>query len=294
MLEKVIYWIAKVYHCAVAMGNTDPPIVTERQVVKYREEIMYKAFKRGFPNFKPIMSVMLTYSMTPEILESAYQAGAMVLKLIPGGASTGSAQGVALWNLCDFYPVLRKAMELGMIFSVHCELIKDPKSGKSIPLHEQEAMGIKYFDNVIRHFPGLKIVFEHISSFDLCRYFINIQSENVWAGLTGHHPFIHYRQVCDGGGRVHNPHLYCKPVAKLFRDIEAVKKLMTMDHPRVIFGSDIAPHPVRSKTTKPYAAGILSFPEAVIPDLWQNVFLAQCGEGEETRKKFEDFTSPTD
>jgi len=290
MLKKLIYWIASVYYYAVAMGNTKPPIVSGKQVIDYRGEILKSAFDSGFPNFQPIMTVMLVYSVTAEILEEAYQAGARVLKLIPGGASTGSSHGVALWDLPLFYSVLQKAMELGMIFSVHCELIVNPKTGNDILLYDQERMGIKYFDDVIKYFPKLKVIFEHVSSKELCQYFLDLDSKYVAAGLTAHHPYINYADVCGNNG-IENSYLYCKPIGKFYDDIMAVRGLMTSGHPRIIYGSDLAPHPAEDKENQPYAAGILSLPMIAIPDLWQNVFLSSLDPGEKTKQKFENFTS---
>ncbi|MCK5061130.1 hypothetical protein KAR28_01110 [Candidatus Parcubacteria bacterium] len=291
MLKKLIYWIASVYYYAVAMGNTKPPIVSGEQVANHRSEILKGASESGLPNFQPIMTVMLVYGMTPEILEGAYQAGARVLKLIPGGASTGSNHGVVLWDLPRFYPVLQKAMKLGMIFSVHCELIVNPQTGKNILLYDQERMGIKYFDDVIKYFPELKIIFEHISSKELCQYFLDLNSKYVAAGFTAHHPYVSYFNVCNSENRIINPYLYSKPIGKFQDDINAVRRLMTSGHPRSIYGSDLAAHPSEAKENKPYAAGILNLPKIAIPDLWQNVFLFDLGPGKKTKQIFENFTS---
>ena len=287
MLQAVLPNIARYCRYAVAMGNLEEPIVQDWQVVSYQQEIMDAATNANCRNFEPIMTVMLTYSMTPEILEESFSAGAHVLKLIPAGTSTGANNGVALWDLPAYYPVLAEARDLGMIFSVHCELNVEPQTDKEIPLYEQEARGISFVDRVIKDFPGLKIIFEHVSSKELCQYFLSLDSYNVATTITGHHPFIFYHQVCDKFGLIKNPWLYCKPVAKFKEDVEMVRRLMLSGHPRVFFGSDFAPHTPLNKVN--CAAGIANIPEVYIPMLWE-LFLNKFNETT-ARIRFEDFTA---
>jgi len=290
MLKNIIPYIARFCRYAVAMGNLKEPIVNDWQVITYQQEILDAAKENNCNNFEPIMTVMLTYAMTPEILRESFEAGARVLKLIPAGTSTGANDGVALWDLFRYYPVLAEAFDLGMIFSVHCELNVEPRTDKKIHLVEQEARGIPFIDRVVKDFPGLKIIFEHVSSKELCQYFLNLNELNVAASITGHHPFLHYNQVCNESERIiiKNPWLYFKPIAKFEDDIALVRGLMFSGHPRVFFGSDFAPHTPLNKIN--FAAGIANFPEVYIPLLWE-LFLNEFGDETRALTRFEDFTS---
>ena len=289
MMAGVIPCLAPYLRYAVAMGNLKEPILGEFKVKKYYAEIKKIALFHGYEEFEPIITVMLTYGMTPKILEESFYAGARILKLIPGGSSTNSDQGVALWDLPKFYPVLEKVQKLGMIFSVHCELPVKPGKAEKIPLLHQEEEGIPYIDKVIKAYPRLKIVFEHISSLELCQYFLELDSLNIGATLTGHHAFINYDQVIHSGSdeKVKNTWLYCKPIAKFSDDIREIKKLIISGHPRVFYGSDFAPHPPENKING--AAGIANIPEVAISMLWE-LFINNLMQ-EEALERFVKFTS---
>ncbi|MDD5294585.1 MAG: dihydroorotase, partial [Patescibacteria group bacterium] len=141
ILKTVLPYTADVFFSAVAMGNLKEPISTAEQVRVYREQIL-SALPSG-SNFMPIMSVMLQKNMTPEILEQTFEAGAQVLKFIPAATSTNScaSNGVTIPELRNYYPVLAKAADLGMIFSGHWELARDA-GNVEIPELERERLAI--------------------------------------------------------------------------------------------------------------------------------------------------------
>ena len=65
-----------------------------------------------------------------------------------------------------------------------------------------------------------------------------------------------------------NPHLFCKPIAKRPEDKEALLKVALSAHPKVMFGSDSAPHPTHKKECCGCAAGVFTAPLA-LPALMQ-------------------------
>lgn len=281
MLKNVLPFTSEIFGYAVIMGNTKPPIVTASNVIEYRNEIVSQA-RDGF---KPIMTVMLVNSMTPQILEKAYGAGAKVLKYIPGGTSTASNEGVAIKDLERYYPVLETAQKLGMIFSGHWELITDV-DGKKIPEKHREERAMPALQKILKDFPNLKIVVEHVTTGNL----INLveSASNVAATITLHHMVIEYLYVFPHKGEM-NPLFYCKPVAKGPKERRLLISKATSNNPKFFFGSDSAPHLISKKTSKFPAAGIFSTP-VVIPYLWQ-LFVEKCGLSEETKIKFENFVS---
>jgi dihydroorotase len=59
------------------------------------------------------------------------------------------------------------------------------------------------------------------------------------------------------------PHLFCKPIAKRYQDREALLEVALNAHPKVMFGSDSAPHPQHAKEACGCAAGVFTAPIAI-------------------------------
>ncbi|OGZ36541.1 MAG: hypothetical protein A3A94_01945 [Candidatus Portnoybacteria bacterium RIFCSPLOWO2_01_FULL_43_11] len=213
------------------------------------------------PKFKPIMSIMLVNSTTAEIVKNAYLAGAKALKLIPENTSINSTDGVSLIDLEKFYPVLKTAQELGMIFSGHWELNRHPLK-EFIPELKREVAAISYLEKLIHDIPGLKIVVEHISTKEMIE-FIKRAPKNVAATLTAHHAVLTIDDVMDKNGKIVNPYNYCKPVPKSDNDRKAVIEAMTSGNPKFFFGSDSAPHLIVKKESLKPPPGIFSAPVAL-------------------------------
>lgn len=282
ILADVLPFTTSVFKRAVIMGNTSPPIKTARDVIIYRQEI--KSLTNS--DFEPIMSIMLTNGTTPETIEDAHDAGAKVLKLIPGGASTNSDEGVSLSKLQEYYPVLEKVQSLGMVFSAHFELTNDPVTGEEIPEIHREARAIPFLLQLVEYFPDLRIVVEHAS----CREMIQVVKDlpkNVAATLTAHHATMTWFDCSVVNNKVINPLNYCKPIFKTEQDRIAVAEAMTSGNPKFFLGSDSAPHLMTAKFPgqgqRP-AAGLFTAP--VLAPLLCHIF-----EWHRCLNKLEDFTS---
>lgn len=269
---------SNIFGRCVVMGNLPQPIVNAQDVKRYREEIFCHR-----PNFIPLMSVMLVNQTTPQIVLEAHQEGARVLKLIPGGASTNSDEGVSLDKLEQFYPVLEKAQELGMIFSGHWELGKDFQSGQDIPEVEREVAALPYLKRLTNSFPKFKIVVEHVSTRAMAD-FVKSCCDNVAATITAHHAVLTFKDVLNEKGEIKNPLNYCKPIAKSEDDRRAVIEAMISGNKKFFFGSDSAPHNISQKIKENPAAGIFSSPIAV-------PLLAEIFEGQGRLERLEDFVS---
>ncbi len=279
MLKNVIGCTADVFSRALVMGNLPMPVVTAEDAIKYRNEIAACVE----PGFEPIMTIMLVNKTTPEIVEKAYrEAGVKVLKLIPGNTSTGSDQGVSLYDLEKYYPVLEKAEELGMIFSVHLELAAE-EDGTPILFMEREKRALPYFKKLTEAFPELKIVAEHITTRELIETVKNA-GPNAAGGLTYHHAVIITDDVLDESGNAKNAFNLCMPVAKSADDREAVIEAMVSGNPKFFFGSDSAPHPLEKKQSANPPAGIFSAPVVLAG-------LAEIFEAEGKLDRLENFVS---
>jgi dihydroorotase len=75
--------------------------------------------------------------------------------------------------------------------------------------------------------------------------------------VTLHHLIITLNDVAGG---LLNPHLFCKPIAKRPEDREALLAAALQAHPKLMFGSDSAPHPISKKECCGCAAGLFTAP----------------------------------
>jgi dihydroorotase len=123
---------------------------------------------------------------------------------------------------------------------------------------DREAEFMSVYEMLASNFPKLKIVMEHITTADavamLDRY------ENLYATITVHHLIITLDDVAGGMLR---PHLFCKPIAKRPEDRAALLKVALEAHPKVMFGSDSAPHPKHTKESCGCGAGVFTAPIAL-------------------------------
>ena len=60
-----------------------------------------------------------------------------------------------------------------------------------------------------------------------------------------------------------DPHLFCKPIAKKPEDRNALLNAALKAHPKLMFGSDSAPHPKHKKECCGCAAGVFTSPIAL-------------------------------
>lgn len=245
LMAKVIFFTSYVFKRALVMGNLIPPIRTAEDAIRYKNEIL--SYPVPFHDFEPIMTIMLVNGTTIETITGTHKAGINVIKLIPGGTSTNSKDGVSLENLRNYYPVLRKAKDLRMVFSSHWELVADPETGQEIPHLKREERAIPYLLDLLENVPGLKVVVEHVSTSKMIEVVKNQPDDvNIFATITAHHPFLTIDDVMRGD-EIYNPHHFCLPIAKTEDDRQAVVEAMISGNARFFFGSDSSPHYAHKK-----------------------------------------------
>lgn len=294
MLRRMIGYIVKYCYAAVAMGNTQPPYAADN-VDERREEIKVEAARHGRPNFRPIMTVMMVSGFNQEMVERARKRGVRIIKLIPGNTSTGSSGMVALKHLPKYYDVLRYAAKFGMTFSLHCELSHMPESGAEISYLDREVAAIPFLRHLIDHVPDLSITVEHISTAHLLDFVLK-GPERVRGTVTAHHLFGHYGMVFNRYGEIKAPENFCMPILKPIADGLALQDAVLKGGPKLMFGSDFAPHPPETKDLKKLGgrmpnAGIICPHKVAIPLIWQELFCKHYGEGREARERFKHFMS---
>ena len=252
MLEAVAAHTARQFARAIVMPNLAPPVTTSAEAAAYRSRIL-AALPAG-ADFTPLMVLYLTDGTDPADLEQGFALGILTAaKLYPAHATTNSAHGVT--DVRNLYPVLDRMQEIGMPFLVHGE-VTDPATD----IFDREAVFIeRVLAPVLRDFPALKVVFEHITTRDAAQ-FVESAGPNVGATITPHHLMINRNALFVGGLR---PHAYCLPVAKREEHRLALRAAATSGNAKFFLGTDTAPHQQAAKESACGCAGIFCAPNAL-------------------------------
>jgi dihydroorotase len=270
MLEAVAPYTARQFARAIVMPNLETPITTAAMAEAYRKRILAAA-----PGFTPLMTCYLTDGADPAELTGGFERGAWAAaKLYPAHATTNSAHGVT--DVRNIYPVLEAMQRAGMPLLIHGE-VTDPE----VDVFDREKAFIdRIFSRLLGDFPGLKMVFEHITTAEAAD-FVMAGGDNLAATITPQHLIINRNALFAGGLR---PHSYCLPVAKREAHRLAVRKAATSGSPKFFLGTDSAPHAVERKESGCGCAGIFNAPFAL--ESYAKVF-----EEEGALDRLEGFTS---
>lgn len=242
MLETVAPLTAYSYSGAIIMPNLVPPVCTLEDVKAYRQRVM-SAVPNDF--FEPYMTLFYK-NYDKEFLESVADE-ITAIKLYPAGITTNSDGGVSSFNIDEMRTTLEAMSDLDIPLCVHGE------TDGFVMDREAEFMSI--YELLAKNFPKLKIIMEHITTKEavdmLDKY------ENLYATITVHHLLLTLDDVVGG---MMMPHHFCKPIAKRPEDLDALLTVALEAHPKVMFGSDSAPHPQHKKESCGCAAGVFTAP----------------------------------
>jgi dihydroorotase len=228
---------------AVVMPNLVPPVDTLDALAAYRARI---AVACDTARFSPWLTLFFRAYHHDELAAARRQI--IGVKLYPEGVTTNSSGGVR--DLRGIDATLEHLEALGIPLLVHGE------THGFVMDREREFLPV--YRRLARQFPRLTIVMEHITT----REAVELLGEydNLHATITLHHLLI---TLDDVAGGLLQPHLFCKPIAKRPEDREALLHVALTGHPRVMFGSDSAPHPRSAKEAAGCAAGVFSAPVAL-------------------------------
>ncbi len=231
---------------AVIMPNIVPPVTSREELIAYKKRVSEATEK---DNFTPYMTLFFKDSYDFDFLKELKEE-IIGIKLYPSGITTNSDGGVESLDIKNLKKTLLAMSELEIPLLVHGE------SDGFVMDREKEFA--KVYKEIAENFPKLKIVMEHITTKDsvelLDRY------ENLYATVTLHHLLFTLDDVVGGLMR---PHHFCKPIAKRYEDRDALLEVALNSHPKVMFGSDSAPHPKSAKESCGCAAGVFSAPIAL-------------------------------
>ena len=246
MLENIAHGSAHTFSGAIIMPNLVPPVSSKEEVVAYKARILHAI---GDEKFTPYMTLFFKPSYDKAFLESVRNE-ITSLKLYPAGITTNSEGGVSGFDVEELRPALSAMAELNIPLCVHGET-----NGFVM---DREAEFVSIYEKLASAFPDLKIIMEHITTKESVAALDKF--ENLYATITIHHLLI---TLDDVAGGMLQPHLFCKPIAKRPEDREALLKVALAAHPKVMFGSDSAPHPKHAKESCGCAAGVFTAPIAL-------------------------------
>ncbi len=273
MMRDVVPYTARQFGRAIVMPNLTPPVTDSAGAAAYRERIM-AAVPKGV-DFTPLMTCYLTDDTDPDDLAKGAREGIFTAaKLYPANATTNSADGVS--DIAKLAPVFARMEAEDIVLCIHGEVTEG-----EIDIFDREAEFIeRHLRGIIRDFPRLRVVFEHITTSDAVEFVLEC-GPNVAATITPQHLHINRNAMLVGGIR---PHAYCLPVAKREQHRLALRKAATSGNPKFFLGTDSAPHARHAKESACGCAGIFNAPYAL--ESYLAVF-----EEEDALEHFESFAS---
>jgi len=273
MLSDVVNHTARQFARAIIMPNLKPPVTTVDAAIAYRERIMAAVDPKL--GFTPLMTAYLTDTIDPNELRRGKAEGVFTAaKMYPANATTNSAHGVS--DIKNIHDVLDVMEDVGLPLLVHGEV-----THKDVDIFDREAVFIdEVMVGLIREHPGLKVVFEHITTEEAAA-FVTEAGPNVGATITPHHLRYNRNAIFEGGIR---PHYYCLPIAKREKHRLALRKAATSGSRKFFLGTDTAPHAVGAKESACGCAGVFNAPYAL-----ESYLLTF--EEEDALDKFEKFAS---
>jgi dihydroorotase len=249
MLRLVAPFTAHQFARAIVMPNLVPPVTSVAMAAAYRDRI-----REAAPEFEPLMTCYLTDEANPDEIARGFEDGVWIAaKLYPANATTNSAYGVT--DVRNLAPALERMQKIGMVLCVHGEV-----TDADVDVFDREAAFIdRVLTRLVRDFPDLKIVLEHITTAEAAD-FVRESGPNVAATVTPQHLHLNRNALFAGGLR---PHAYCLPVVKREKHRLAVRAAATSGSPKFFLGTDSAPHARNAKESACGCAGIFNAPYAL-------------------------------
>ena len=259
-LEHTCADLARYFGRVIVMPNLSPPATTVAEAATYRDRIL-DAMAPLERRFEPLMTLYLTdRTDAAEISLAAASSFVHAVKLYPAGATTNSAAGVA--HLEGLYNTLAAMEEADLPLLVHGEV-----TDHDIDIFDREKVFIdRHLAPIAERFPGLRIVFEHITTRDAVA-FVREARAGVAATITAHHLLFNRNDMLVGGIR---PHYFCLPILKRNIHQLELQEAATSGNPRFFLGTDSAPHTTGNKETRCGCAGVYTAHAAI--ELYAEIF----------------------
>ncbi len=261
VLKDTVKDISRYNGRALIMPNTVPPITNTEMALAYRERIQAHNHSQYF---EPLMTLYLTDNTSIDEIHKAKASNAVVAaKLYPAGATTNSDSGVT--DPHNMYPVFKAMQDVGMLLLIHGEV-----TTHDVDIFDREKAFLEQvLAPIVRDFPQLKIVVEHITTAEAAEFVLNA-GDNVAATITAHHLMYNRNHMLVGGIR---PHFYCLPILKRNVHQQALIQAATSGNAKFFLGTDSAPHAQHKKENACGCAG--SYTAHAALELYAEVFEAE-------------------
>ena len=263
---------AKQFARAIVMPNLHDPIKSVNQAEKYYQNI--KKYL-GNSNFEPLMTLFFTDLLNRDEIKKVRDSKVVHgIKLYPSGVTTNSNNGIDTIEKCFNIFELMQKHDVPLL--IHAE-----SNDKSIDIFDREKVFIdRHLIEIHNEFPGLRIVFEHISSKEAVDFVMD-SNNKVGATITPQHMLLDRNDLLSGGIK---PHHYCLPILKRTEDRLAIIEAAVSGSQKFFLGTDSAPHFRHQKESSCGCAGIYSAAYAI--ELYASIF-----ESENALDKLENFSS---
>lgn len=257
VLKAVLPDTARQFARAIVMPNLRPPVTTVALALSYRQRILEALYVAEAPSpakFEPLMTLYLTDNTSADEIKKAKASGVIHgVKLYPAGATTNSDAGVS--DLAKCTPALEAMQDVGMPLLVHAEV-----TDSDVDVFDRERVFIeRNMIALIKNFPALKVVFEHITTKDAADFVMESPS-NVAATITAHHLLMNRNDMFKGGIQ---PHHYCLPILKREEHRVALVSAAISGNPKYFLGTDSAPHAKHTKEAACGCAGVYTAHAAI-------------------------------
>ena len=270
ILKNIIKFSSDVFGRAIIMPNTKIPITSIEKAISYRNSIIAALPK--VTKFNPLMTIYLTDNTSKTEIENGFRDNIFfAAKLYPANATTNSSFGVK--DIRNIYKIFELMEKIEMPLLIHGEV-----NDSNVDIFDREEVFIdRELSSIIKNFPNLKIVLEHITT----TYAVDFVRKNgLGATITPHHLHINRNAMFLEGL---NSDFYCLPVAKRESNRISLIKAATSGEECFFLGTDSAPH-LRKWKAFCGCAGIFNAPVALLSYL--KIF-----EEENALDKFEKFAS---
>ncbi|WII95786.1 dihydroorotase [Moraxella haemolytica] len=253
-LRTTVPHAATSFNRIICMPNLVPPIKTTADAIAYRERILTALAKADISKtrkdqFDPRMVLYLTDQTTPDEIERAKVSGVVqAVKLYPAGATTNSSDGVT--DILGRAVVFEAMQKHGIPLLVHGEV-----THSDVDIFDREKRFLdEILSVIIKHFPELKIVMEHITTADAADFCL-AQDKHIAATITPQHLLFNRNHLLVGGVK---PHFYCLPILKRAKHQQRLLEVATSGNPKFFLGTDSAPHATHTKESACGCAGCYS------------------------------------
>lgn len=235
MMHLVAPLSSKTFAWWVVMPNLTPNIDSVEAVLSYKNRVRLVTER---DNFTPFMTLYFKSDYTREELARA-KSHIIWIKMYPKWWTTNSEWWVNWVDIESYRSTLAIMQDLEIPLLVHGERVD---GGDKMDILDKERQFVSVYEAIAREFPRLKIIMEHVSTKEVLA--LVDQYENLYATVTLHHLLTIHNHVLEWWPKAD---LACMPIQKLWDDRKALLKAVLSWNPKIMFGSDSAPHPTWNK-----------------------------------------------